>query len=110
MTQRLIPIVLVTVEILQLLVDKVVDAPIMQVVQVVKIPVVAQRLFPMVLQTIEIPKFVFDKVIDVPVVQVVLAVSVVVNYRCARYRLCRFPWMPQLQFLHDCGRRCDTQR
>ena len=33
-----------------------------------------------------------NTVADVPVVQVVLAIPVVVNDRCARFRLCRIPW------------------
>ena len=54
----------------QLLLDKVVDAPVVKVVNVVKIPVVAQRQFPVVLQTIDIPQL-LDTVIDVLVAQVV---------------------------------------
>ena len=76
-TQRLFPVVqtvLWAIKIHQLLVDKVVDAPVMQVLQVsqvVIIPVVSLRLIPMVLtvqQTIEISQLLFDKVVDVPVV------------------------------------------
>ena len=58
----------------QLLLDKMVDAPSMQVVLVVKIPVVAQRLLHMVqpvLWTVKSPQLLLDMVIDVPVVQVV---------------------------------------
>ena len=63
--------VFVTVEIPQLLVDKVVDALVMQVVQVVDIPVVTQRPIPMVMVTLEIPQLLVDKVVDAPVMQVV---------------------------------------
>ena len=59
-----------TTEILRLLLCKVVDAPIMQVVQIVYIPVVVQRLFPVVLETVEVPQL-LDMVIDAPVVQFV---------------------------------------
>ena len=47
--------VLATTEFPQLRVDTVVDALVLQVVQVVVFPVVAQRLIPMVFQTIDIP-------------------------------------------------------
>ena len=57
--------VLVTIAIPQLLLDKVVNAPFVQVVQVVDILVGTQRL---ILVTMEIPKLLVDKVIDVPVV------------------------------------------
>ena len=71
--------VLLTMKIPPVALDMVVNAPIMQVVQVVQvshfviIPVVAQRLFPVVqtvLWTMEIPQSLFDKVVDVLVVQV----------------------------------------
>ena len=55
--QRLIHMVLVTIEIPQLRVDKMVDAPFMPVVQI--LPVVVQRQIPMVLtvqQTTETPQ------------------------------------------------------
>ena len=43
--------------------------------------------------------------------QVVLAMPVVVHDRCARFRHCRKTVeVPQLHFLHGCGRRGDTQR
>ena len=60
--QRLILMVLVTIEILQLRVDKVADAPFMPVVQI--IPVVVQRQIPMVLTVHRDSLFFFDKVID----------------------------------------------
>ena len=94
----MVQVVLRTIEIPQLLVDKVVDAFVTQVVQVspgrsvpwlriaktvdfpqlqftnkvVYIPVVVQKSIPMVWtvqQALEIPLFLFDKMIDVPVVQ-----------------------------------------
>ena len=94
--QRPFPMDLVTIETPQLLVDKVVDAPILQGVQVVDIPVVTRRLIHMSSLTLEIPQFVFDKVIDAPVVQVVLAMPVVDNNRCAKFRPAE---VPQVQFL-----------
>ena len=73
--QRLIPMVLRTIEIPQLRLDTVVDAPFMQVVQV--IPVVAQMQIPMVQAVLRTMDFLqlLDTVIDVPVVQVVLTVT-----------------------------------
>ena len=93
-----------TTEIPHLRVDKVVDAPFMQVVQIScrgaeadshgldssadhrnspvapqDIPVVSPRLIPMVSFTIDIPQFFIDKVIDAPVVQVERVPSAVVE-------------------------------
>ena len=55
--------VLVTIQIPQLLLNTVIDAPIMHVVQI--IPVVAQRRLPMVFQTTETPQLTLDTVVDV---------------------------------------------
>ena len=60
-----------TTEILQLLFDKVIDVPVVRVVQVVDTLVVTQRLILMVQtvqKSIEIPQLLVDKVVDVPVV------------------------------------------
>ena len=68
--QRLSPMVqavLRTIEIPNLLLYKAVDAPGMQVVVAIFLPVVAQRLLPMV-QTV-----LMDKVVDAPAMQVVVA-------------------------------------
>ena len=121
--QRLIPMVLATIEILQSRVDVVVDALFMQVVQIScrgaeedshgldcstdrrnsplapqDIPVVTPRLIPMVSLTIEISQLFIGRVIDAPVVQVVLTMPVVVNDRCAGSDLQNPVEVPQKQF------------
>ena len=65
-----------TMETPQLLLDTVVNAPVVQVVQVVDIPFVTQRLFTMVLVTIEVPQLLVDKGLVAPVVQVVQVVDI----------------------------------
>ena len=62
--------VLVTMESPQLLVDKGVDAPIMQFVLVVDISFVIQRLIPMVMVTMVISQLLMDKVVDALIAQV----------------------------------------
>ena len=97
MLQRLLPTVLVTIEIPQFRVDKVVDLPFLQVVQI--IPVVVQRQIPIFLtvcRTKEIPQL-LDIVIDVPVAQVVQFVVFVEALR--RFPMVQAVDIPQLQFI-----------